>query len=133
MYPAVGVDDVGRYLAAVYAVDGVPHVLLGGDDDAEREQHQHGEGVVKAEHLVVDASPRYLHQTLQAAKDVQHCSHLHPMFMLPATMRVVTQRGETSQWTFLLTSNWNVLLNNLTQLSFNVTEDISVNIGLDCG
>lgn len=36
------------------AVDGLADELLGGDDDAEGDEQDDGDGVVQAEHVVVD-------------------------------------------------------------------------------
>ncbi|GIY95721.1 hypothetical protein CEXT_490971 [Caerostris extrusa] len=72
VYPAVCVDDVGGNVTTVDAVDGITHILLGGDHDAEGQQHQDGERVVQSEHFIVDVGSGYLHEALEAPKDIQH-------------------------------------------------------------
>ncbi|GFR02164.1 hypothetical protein TNCT_210391 [Trichonephila clavata] len=72
VYPAVGVDDVRRNVMSVDAVDGIPHILLGGHHDTKREEHQHGERVVQSEDFIVDVGSSHLHEALEAAKNIQH-------------------------------------------------------------
>ncbi|GFV74936.1 hypothetical protein TNCV_1041741 [Trichonephila clavipes] len=72
VYPAVGVDYVRRNVRSVDAVDGIPHVLLGGHHNAKGEQHQHGKRVVQSEHFIVDVGSGHLHEALEAAKNIQH-------------------------------------------------------------
>lgn len=72
MYPAEGVQDVLRYVLGVDAVDRVAHVLPGRYDQAERDQDQHGDRVVQAEHRRIDVHVADFDQGLQAAEDIQH-------------------------------------------------------------
>lgn len=48
--PAVEVEDVVRHVIGVYAVDGVAHILAGGDDHREGEQDHRADAPVQAEH-----------------------------------------------------------------------------------
>lgn len=76
VYPAVSVDHVLRDLLSVDAVYGVPDVLARGDDEAEREQDHHRDGVVETEHRGVDVHVGDLDEVLEATEDIQHLAGL---------------------------------------------------------
>ena len=66
--PAVGVQHILGDVLGVDAVDGVAHVLPGGDKEREGEASHHRDRVMKPEDARVDLDMGKLHQTLQSAK-----------------------------------------------------------------
>ena len=59
------------------AVDGVAHILLGGDDEAEGEHAGGGDAVVQPEDPAVDVAVGDVQETPQLPEDLQHlCSRL---------------------------------------------------------
>ena len=53
-------------------VDGVPHVLPGGDEEGEGEAGHDGDGVVEPEDAAVYLDVGELYQTLQSPQKIQH-------------------------------------------------------------
>ena len=72
VYPAVGVDHVLWDLLGVDTVYGVPDILTRGDNEAERQQDHHRDGVVEAEHRGVDVHVGDLDEVFEATEDIQH-------------------------------------------------------------
>lgn len=70
--PAIRVEHVLWYVLGVHAVDGVAHVLPGGDDERERQQAHDREGVVQPEDGAVNVHVADLDEVLEPAEDVQH-------------------------------------------------------------
>ena len=54
------------------AVDGVAHILLGGDDQAEGEHAGGGDAVVQPEHPAVDVAMGDVEEPPQFPEDFQH-------------------------------------------------------------
>lgn len=54
------------------AVDGVAHVLPGGDEEGEGQTRHDCDSVVEPEDTAVYLDVRELHQTLQSSQEIQH-------------------------------------------------------------
>ncbi len=70
--PAVGVEHILGDVFGVDAVDGIAHVLPGGDNERERQQEAHCDRVVESEDGRVDGDVTDLDEALEASEHVQH-------------------------------------------------------------
>lgn len=68
----------------VHAVDGVAHILAGGDDEAEGHEDHDGDAVVQAEHGRVNVDVAHFDEVLKASKDVQHVGAPKPQASGPS-------------------------------------------------
>lgn len=72
MDPAVGVENILRYILGVDAVDGVADVLPRRHDQTEGYEHHNRDAVVQTENGRVDVDVADLDQVLQPPKHVEH-------------------------------------------------------------
>jgi len=72
MDPAICVEHILRDVLCVDAVDGVAHILLGGDDQAEGEHAGGGDAVVQPEDPAVDVAVGDVQETPQLPEYLQH-------------------------------------------------------------
>jgi hypothetical protein len=68
--PAVRFDH--GFILRNLTLDGVPEVLLAGQQNRKHDQHDHGQLVVEAEHVIVRTDLFHLHQGLKGVQKVHH-------------------------------------------------------------
>ena len=74
--PAVSVEHIFGNVLGVNTVDGVAHVLPGGDNEREGQQTHDGKGVVQPEDSAVNMHMADLDQVFEAAEHVYHLAVL---------------------------------------------------------
>ena len=72
MDPAIEIEDVIRHIVGVDAVNGIAHILAGGDDHREGEKDHRADAPVQSEHGAIDVNMADLNQGLESKEYIKH-------------------------------------------------------------
>lgn len=95
--PAVRIHDVGRDAADV-TVDGIAEVLSGRDHYRERYQDDHGDLVMHAKHVIVNANVLEFQQPLYGSEHVEHVAAADMAYLKRERITARKKRAKKTRW-----------------------------------